>query len=66
VIGTFYIALFFFFYLAIHVAEAIEDAELTRRIKSGDHSAFKIFFDRYHAALFSYLRRRERGVPYRF
>ncbi len=45
-------------YLAIHVAQALEDAELARRIKRGDHGAFKHFFDRYHGVLFGYLCRR--------
>ncbi|MDZ4699246.1 MAG: sigma-70 family RNA polymerase sigma factor [Rhodothermales bacterium] len=45
-------------YLAVHMAKAVEDAELARRIKRGDHGAFKHFFDRYHGALFGYLRRR--------
>lgn len=56
--GTLYIFLCLLFYLAIHINQAIEDAELTRKIKEGDHRAFKVFFDRYHATLFSYLRRR--------
>ncbi len=56
--GTLYIFLCLLFYLAIHISQAVEDAELTRRIKEGDHSAFKVFFDRYHATLFSYLKRR--------
>lgn len=56
--GTLYIFLCLLFFLAIHISQAIEDAELTRRIKEGDHRAFQIFFDRYHATLFSYLRRK--------
>lgn len=45
-------------YLAVHVAQALEDTELARRIKRGDHGAFKHFFDRYHGVLFGYLCRR--------
>lgn len=46
------------FYLAVQVSDSLDDGELARRIQQGDHSAFKHFFDRYHAALVSYLRRR--------
>ncbi len=45
-------------YLAVNIADGIEDGVLAQRIKSGDHHAFKQFFDRYHASLISYLRRR--------
>ena len=45
-------------YLAVHITDAIDDAELASRIKNGDQGAFKQFFDRYHASLVSYLRRR--------
>lgn len=45
-------------YLAINIADAADDAELARRIKEGDHHAFKQFFDRYHARLLSYLTHR--------
>lgn len=37
------------------------DASLARRIKNGDHSAFRRFFDRHHGRLLGYLR--SRGVP---
>lgn len=45
-------------YLAINIADGVEDAELAKRIKDGDHHAFKQFFDRYHASLLGYLKRR--------
>ncbi|MEZ4700565.1 MAG: RNA polymerase sigma-70 factor [Rhodothermales bacterium] len=45
-------------FLAVHVTQTLEDIELARRIKRGDHGAFKHFFDRYHGVLFGYLRRR--------
>lgn len=45
-------------YLAVHVSQNVEDIELARRIRQGDHAAFKHFFDRYHGLLFGYLRRR--------
>ena len=45
-------------YLAINIAEGADDAVLAKRIKGGDHVAFKQFFDRYHSSLLSYLSRR--------
>ena len=45
-------------YLAVNIAEGADDATLAKRIKEGDHHAFKQFFDRYHASLVSYLRRK--------
>ena len=45
-------------YLAINIADAVEDTVLAKRIKEGDHHAFKQFFDRYHSNLISYLRSR--------
>lgn len=35
-----------------------DDRDLTRRIRDGDHAAFRTFFERYHAPLLGYLRRR--------
>ena len=46
------------FYLAARVAEALDDTELAGRIKNGDRTAFRHFFDRYHGQLVQYLRRR--------
>lgn len=48
-------------YLAVNIKDGADDAVLAKRIKEGDHHAFKQFFDRYHASLVSYLRRR--GMP---
>ncbi len=45
-------------YLAVNIAEGADDAVLAKRIKDGDHHAFKQFFDRYHGSLVSYLKRR--------
>ena len=56
-IASLYIGLLLF-YLAINIAEGIDDAVLAKRIKEGDHVAFKQFFDRYHSSLIGYLRRR--------
>jgi RNA polymerase sigma-70 factor (ECF subfamily) len=47
-----------FVYLAVHLASETEDADLARRIRKGDHAAFRRFFDQYHGLLFGYLRRR--------
>lgn len=45
-------------YLAVQIPQTTEDVELARRIRQGDHGAFKQFFDRYHGLLYGYLRRR--------
>ncbi len=45
-------------YLAVNIADGIDDTVLAQRIKEGDHHAFKQFFDRYHGSLISYLSRR--------
>lgn len=47
--------------LALRAAPDLDDAELARRIREGDHAAFRRFFERHHGPLMSYLRRR--GVP---
>lgn len=41
--------------LAMHLDQQREDVVLARRIKEGDHVAFRQFFDRYHSILLSYL-----------
>ncbi len=47
--------------LALHLRNAVEDAELARQIRDGDHEAFKQFFDRYHGLLLNYLIKRGLG-----
>lgn len=46
--------------LAFAMADAsgAEDAELAERIRKGDTRAFQAFFERYHRALYGYLRKR--------
>ncbi len=44
--------------LALHGATEPDDRELARRIKRGDRAAFRAFFERHHALLLRYLRRR--------
>lgn len=46
---------FLFILLAMQLDQLREDAVLARRIKEGDHVAFRQFFDRYHGVLLSYL-----------
>ena len=46
------------YYLGLRLAQELDDTELARRIREGDHAAYKDFFERYHRALYSYLRRR--------
>ena len=49
---------FLLFVLAAQISAALDDRELARRIRDGDHQAFKQFFDRYHATLMGYLQRK--------
>jgi len=44
--------------LAVTGSGDLDDHVLAGRIKEGDESAFKTFFDRYHGLLFRYLKRR--------
>lgn len=46
------------FALATSCCDDLDDRELARSIRSGDHDAFRAFFDRYHGLLYGYLRRR--------
>lgn len=46
---------FLFILLAMQLDQQREDAVLARRIKEGDHIAFRHFFDRYHGILLAYL-----------
>ena len=47
-----------FIFLALQIDEERDDAALARRIKEGDHVAFRQFFDRYHGPLLAYLRKK--------
>ncbi len=44
--------------LGLALQESPDDSELAARIREGDRDAFRRFYDRHHAALFRYLRRR--------
>jgi RNA polymerase sigma-70 factor, ECF subfamily len=44
--------------LALSGSSDLDDPELARRIRAGDREAFRAFFERHHAALFQFLRRR--------
>ena len=46
---------FLFILLALHIDEERDDATLAKRIKEGDHVAFRQFFDRYHGSLLAFL-----------
>ena len=46
---------FLFILLAMQLDQQRDDAVLARRIKEGDHVAFRQFFQRYHGVLLSYL-----------
>ena len=46
---------FLFILLAMQLDQQREDAVLARRIKEGDHVAFRHFFERYHGVLLTYL-----------
>ena len=46
---------FLFIALAMQLDQQRDDAVLARRIKEGDHVAFRQFFDRYHGVLLAYL-----------
>ncbi|MEM1128380.1 MAG: sigma-70 family RNA polymerase sigma factor [Bacteroidota bacterium] len=45
--------------LAFAATPDVDDAALAQAIREGDHRAFRVFFDRYHAALLGYLGRRK-------
>lgn len=47
--------------LVVALAVAAEAQALAKRIRDGDHDAFRTFFDRHHARLFGFLR--SRGLP---
>lgn len=47
--------------LAASGSPGLDDRDLSRRIKNGDHSAFRTFFDAHHEALFRFLL--SKGVP---
>jgi RNA polymerase sigma-70 factor (ECF subfamily) len=49
--------------LVLHGLADLDDPDLARRIRKGDHDAFRTFFDRYHGLLFRYLRRRGVSQP---
>ena len=48
-----------FVWLALHLSPDQDDQALARRIKGGDHQAFRAFFDRYHGSLIAFLRRKK-------
>ncbi len=52
-----HVPLDFLLLLALALPSA-DDADLARRIREGDHEAFRLFFERHHAALLAFLHRR--------